>query len=318
MFMTKLQVVGALVIAAATVGVGAGAIRQNGAVPVSRKEAQETRPAPVDNKARSALVEVPSLRGGQILFIATEVADPNQSVRVEDRKLYFQKRVPFIARLVRQGEKIPDGEKIGVRSEGDITVYSIRPKPHELPIDFFEVKQGKDTKLYRRVQKAEELQPNRVIVGLETKWFRNLRPGDAVRRDQLLAVLDTTSAFDEVAIRVKKFNGKEADRIASEKTRDEAQARLRTIERLRRNGVNIAEEEYRQNKLTYERYFHDELSKKAEVQIAELELARNLNALRQHEIRSPSDGVIKTILKHPGEAVKALETILRIEPSEEP
>ena len=142
--------------------------------------------------------------------------------------------------------------------------------------------------------------------------------GFSLRRQRRSGLLDYQLAFDEVAIRVRKFNGKEADRIASEKTRDEAFARLGTIERLRSQGNVIAEEEYRQAKSTYERYLYEEITRKGEVQIAERELAQALTFLRQHEIRSPTDGVVKAILKHTGEGVHALETILRIEPAEDP
>jgi biotin carboxyl carrier protein len=50
--------------------------------------------------------------------------------------------------------------------------------------------------------------------------------------------------------------------------------------------------------------------------LAEAELRQTQTVVQLHEMRSPVRGVIKAILKHPGESVQSLETVLVIQPEE--
>jgi multidrug resistance efflux pump len=63
---------------------------------------------------------------------------------------------------------------------------------------------------------------------------------------------------------------------------------------------------------------HYEWVSKAEaVKQAEVELRQAKTLVEMHEIRSPARGVIKTICKQPGEAVRKLEAVLVIQLSGE-
>ncbi len=76
----------------------------------------------------------------------------------------------------------------------------------------------------------EPVTPGGVRVGLVPRIFRKLEVGEWVKRDQLLAVIDPKLALDELEIKVSKLDSAAADRMASEKTRDEAKKRLEAIE----------------------------------------------------------------------------------------
>jgi hypothetical protein len=52
--------------------------------------------------------------------------------------------------------------------------------------------------------------------------------------------------------------------------------------------------------------------------VAELEWKEAQIALQPYEIRSAARGVIKTIYKHPGEGVKYLDPVFRIELDDSP
>jgi multidrug resistance efflux pump len=151
-----------------------------------------------------------------------------------------------------------------------------------------------------------------LIVITEKREFRKLHVGDAVARDQLLAMINPTVAVDEVAVRVAKLESAEASVAAARQATEEANQRFLTADRLFKTNA-IAEEEWRAARFNRERYAEEEKTKKAERLVADRELNASLTTLRIHEIRSPKRGVVQTIWKKDGEAVRALESVLRIE-----
>jgi multidrug resistance efflux pump len=101
----------------------------------------------------------------------------------------------------------------------------------------------------------------------------------------------------------------------SEKTRDEAKARYEMQLDLYKSKAT-SQEELRGAKLTLDRFAGEVVAKQAAVTVAEAELNQARTVVEMHNIRSPTRGVIKSILKRPGEAVQSLETVFLIQPDE--
>jgi multidrug resistance efflux pump len=66
-----------------------------------------------------------------------------------------------------------------------------------------------------------------------------------------------------------------------------------------------------------ERFTQEERAKRATVTEVQGQLRRAQTQLKMHQICSPADGVIKSIYFRKGEAVKRLETVLEILPSDD-
>ena len=152
-------------------------------------------------------------------------------------------------------------------------------------------------------------------MGNETNKVRPLKVGDHIELNQLLARIDDRLARDEMAIKEKKLAATESDLVISEKTRDEAKARY-DIQVYLYNRKSTSTEEVRAAKLAWDKYLSEVETKKAAIQVAKAELDQARTVVEMHNIRSPVRGVIKSIPKHPGEAVKSLETVFVIQPDE--
>jgi WD40 repeat protein len=164
------------------------------------------------------------------------------------------------------------------------------------------------------VRLGEAIPPDRVInvrTGNEEKKYRRLKEGDAIAAGQLLARLDDRLAHDEWEIKKRKLIQSQADLAAAEKTRDEALERYRTQLKLRPDHAT-SEEEVAGAQLAWYRSYYDAVSKQEAVALAQLELSQAQTVLSMYEIRSTISGIIKTIYKNPGEAVKTYEPIFQI------
>jgi RNA polymerase sigma factor (sigma-70 family) len=159
----------------------------------------------------------------------------------------------------------------------------------------------------------------KVKIGDDVKQYRRLQEGDKVEAGQLLARLDDRLARDEVAIHRAKLKASEADLVISTKTRDEARRRYDTLRKLREMAPAAAsQEETRTAELTWERYDAEVRAKQEQVRVADLEWKQSRLVLELYQIRSAVRGVIRAIYRQPGEGVKYLEPVLKIEPSEGP
>ena len=172
------------------------------------------------------------------------------------------------------------------------------------------------------IKEGEKVPPEQTVtlkIGGEVKEYRRLKKGDKIEEGQLLARLDDDLARADVAIPVAKVAAAKADKMSSEKTRDEAEQRYETQKKLwgyGGRGGNMAAttaEDLRGGLLQYNRYFQETISKEEAIKVAQQELNKARKVLEMYEIRSPSRGVIQAIYKRPGEAVKALETIFLIQ-----
>src|SRR5262249_51516782 len=76
-----------------------------------------------------------------------------------------------------------------------------------------------------------------VQMGETKKRFRRLKEGDHIKENQMVGLVDDTLARADEAIKVAKLSAAEADKIAEEKTRDEAWSRYETQRKLYNNNV---------------------------------------------------------------------------------
>ncbi len=167
---------------------------------------------------------------------------------------------------------------------------------------------------YRLRRVNEALTPGKVRLGLIETTFRKLEVGDRVERGQLLGLVDPRLALDDVEIKVSKLDSADADRMASEKTCDEARKRLDTIQKTIRLAPRaVSEDEVRAAELTEQRYVYEVTAKRQSVKQAECELNTALTILRSHEIRAGISGVVAKIHHDRGAGVKALEPIVQIQ-----
>jgi RNA polymerase sigma factor (sigma-70 family) len=165
------------------------------------------------------------------------------------------------------------------------------------------------------IKEGEKVPPGDIIilkVGGEQTKYRRLREGDVVEEGQLLARLDDDLARDEVLSKKTTVNAAKAEWEASVKTRDEALERYKTLQKLATPPTTVSLEDLRGAKLTYDRYFFEEIGKKEAIAKAEAELRQAQTVLRMHEIRSPDRGVIREIYRNRGEAVRALDPVLQL------
>jgi RNA polymerase sigma factor (sigma-70 family) len=174
------------------------------------------------------------------------------------------------------------------------------------------------------IKEGEQIPADQVVtckVGNETKKWRRLKAGDQVDKGQLLGLLDDRLARDDVAIKEAKLRAAEADRDAALKTKDDRMARYRTQEILFGQGPAgvpaTSKEDLRAALLLAQVKHYEWVSKAEAVKQAEVELRQAKTLVEMHEIRSPARGVIKTICKQPGEAVRKLEAVLVIQLSGE-
>jgi WD40 repeat protein len=157
-----------------------------------------------------------------------------------------------------------------------------------------------------------------VTIGDKTKRFQRLKEGDSVQSDQLLALVDDTLPRADVDIKKAKVESAKAEFKAAEKTRDEALQRYETAKRLylgsnKGSTPAMSQEDYRGALLTYTRYVEEAVSKGEAIKVAEQELKQAEKTLTMYEIKSKVPGVVKSINKHRGEAVKSLEPVLQIQ-----
>ncbi len=143
--------------------------------------------------------------------------------------------------------------------------------------------------------------------------YRRLREGDAVEEGQLLARVDDRLARIDLDVAKSKLEGAMADMNAAGRSKEEAARRYQLD---LKSPAAVPEVTLSTDKLNAERYAEEEKSKAAGVRVAEEQVMAAQAVLEMYEIRSPVRGTVKAILKSRGEAVKSLETVVRIQPKD--
>lgn len=237
------------------------------------------------------LQQVPSMREGKILFLATIARDgkPGETPPGARDGDYFPEEVLQLIVQRTPKDVVPPAEVVTIPSEDN-----------------------KEVRTFSLYKKTDTIEPGKVKLWPHKVMFRKLREGLEVRKGDLLAILDPSLAIDDLWIKVAKLDAADADRVASIKTRDETRERYLTAEKLWAKGA-IPQEEYRAAKLTWDRYIYETVSKEQQVRVSANELRQSNTVLEQHAIRSDISGTVKRVLKKPGESVRNLETVLELQ-----
>jgi WD40 repeat protein len=170
-------------------------------------------------------------------------------------------------------------------------------------------------KAYRRWDKTTSLDPSEVLRVVPFRYlYRKLEVGERVARGQMLGLIRSDLARDDLSIKIAKYRAAETERQAAAKTRDEAENRYKDM--LAANRITshaVSQEDVRAGRLTWERYILEAKAKAEAVVQAERELLGAYTVLQMHEIKASIDGVVRAIYKQRSEAVKNLEPLLRLE-----
>jgi WD40 repeat protein/biotin carboxyl carrier protein len=254
----------------------------DGPATVTVSRAGVNQPLVIANARISAMErqEIPAEKDGKLLFVGTDIK-PNRDIHPDD---VFKLT---ISRLVIEDEKV---------SGSDVILLD-----------------NKSNKKYRLWKGGEDqLTPGKLALDYKETTFYKLEVGDEVQKNQMVALVNPVLALDDLGIRAAKLEASEADRRASEKTRDEAHKRFQQQSLLRQKGAG-SDEEYRSAELFWRRYIDEESGKAALVVQSQRELNAAVTTLKMHEIRSSIPGVIKTIYRNRGEAIKNLEPLLQVQ-----
>ncbi len=255
--------------------------------------------------------DVPSQHDGTILFIGTDApADPKNPGRE-----LTPMRVAFLTILIEKDDPAvdPSHEKewLYLIDRPDSSQFKEAVSRAELAER--QKKAQADKKpgpqalegVYRRWHDGDPLQAGKVVVAFDEKRFHELKEGDWVEPDELLALVNPTVQVNDVADKVAKLDQAEQEYQEAIKTKGEAERRAKESERLfKLNTGVISLDAYYADVLNAERYAYEEKAKDSARAVAVQEVSASLTSLKLHEVRATIPGVIKTIYKHPGEAVK--------------
>jgi hypothetical protein len=271
----------------------------------------EKRPAPANDEDKPAsLVEVrPATTGPQPLVIQDARL---MCMEMQDVPAEHDGKLLFLGTEIRPGEEVPKDKLL----EYDVSILVV-------PVSTWTDVDPKDritnpanpNQLYRRVRPTDELAPGTTCIIHQKLQFRKLDIGDRVKAGQMLGIINPDLALADLAIKQSKVEGAEAERRTSYAMCEESKRRLALLDGLRsKAGVRaVTEEDYGIARVTVERYFQEEVSKRAAGRQAARELSAALTTLNMHIIRASIDGVIKAVYKRRGEATKNLDPVLQIQ-----
>jgi multidrug resistance efflux pump len=153
--------------------------------------------------------------------------------------------------------------------------------------------------------------------GTSVRRYRRVKLGDTVEAGQIYGQLDDRLARSDVLLKQAKLAGAEAEARAAVKTREEAERRVKAMERsMGTVPGSVSKDDYEGAKLTCKRYLEEEIGRKAAVNVCQAELERSKTLLKSYELHSPARGVVRELPKSNGEAVHAGDPVLRISVSQ--
>jgi multidrug efflux pump subunit AcrA (membrane-fusion protein) len=214
------------------------------------------------------------------------------------------------------------------RERGDVaksleTVLTIEAAPAERRVErtgkvraVRSVRDGVLAFIGTEIQKGERAAPELVVTvgtGANAKRYRRLQVGDTVEPGQLLALLDDRLARFDIVSKESQVRAGEADLRVATKTKEESDRRLQSMEEsMRRVPGSVAKDDYESARLTSRLYHEQEISRGSNVTVREAELDHAKAVLATYEVRSYSRGVVRELLKVPGEAVRVGEPVLEL------
>jgi multidrug efflux pump subunit AcrA (membrane-fusion protein) len=165
------------------------------------------------------------------------------------------------------------------------------------------------------IQKGEKVPAERIVpvkVGDRVVKYRRLEEGDVVEEGQLLGRLDDRLARNEWAMQKQKVLIRQAEWRAAQSLSKMYEDDVKRLDELIKAKA-ASTTEYAVAKRQQEKYAQEAIAKKEMVKLAELEANQALLILELYEIRSPVRGVIRTVYRQPGEAVKAFDPVVLVE-----
>jgi multidrug efflux pump subunit AcrA (membrane-fusion protein) len=168
------------------------------------------------------------------------------------------------------------------------------------------------------IRKDEKIAAERVVavkIGEEARKYRRLVDGDMVEVGQLLVQLDDRLAGHKVAIRRQQARSRDTEYRAAKALADVYQGEVDRLDKIvQTSGKDtVSQAEYATARSQAARSKLDAAAKKEAVEVAVLEMQQAELIRDLYQVRSPVRGVIRTILKNRGEAVRRWETVLIIE-----
>jgi WD40 repeat protein len=229
--------------------------------------------------------EVPSQRDGQLLYLATEPKPGEEKDIPKDRLVEVLETYAYAT--VDGKDQLPPGTPTAAWNG----------------------------KVYRRLLDTDTIEPSdlttRVVILRQLRRLKLLHEGDEVKTGDLLGMVDPAIAVDDYLSKATAVEAARADRDASEKTREEAKQRYLTMDRLYNlSQKNVSLEDLRGAKLTWDKYYYEEIGKREAIKKAFAELNAALTILKLHEIRAKINGVVKSVNKQRGEAVKGGDQVV--------
>ena len=143
----------------------------------------------------------------------------------------------------------------------------------------------------------------------DKKIFRRLIPGDFVKRDQVVALLDDEQAFLEFSAAQTKWDVAKISAAAYEVTVE----KLKQIVTQTKAGVEkgiVPLQELYNSEATLARYNAEMADRKGAVDVAASDMKKGRNIWDKHTLRSLFDGQVQQVIKHEGDGAKAAEPIM--------
>jgi WD40 repeat protein len=229
-------------------------------------------------------------------------------MNVEQQEVPAEKegKVLFVGTDVKKGEDIPARRLVTPEPWfGFLLLRAEASEPGAFPYPA-----GSDT-YYRPWHHRDMPEPNRYLVAGEFRRVRKLQVGDWVKAGDLVAMVDPTVAYSEMVVAHADLDGARAKWMAAvkaKKTTGERWENYRSV-----GGTAFSKDDYLKAKMEAENAVEEEKVQAAAIRSAMAKLSKAATTLLLHEVRATSSGVIKTIYKQPGEAVKPLDAILLIQ-----
>jgi multidrug resistance efflux pump len=206
----------------------------------------------------------------------------------------------------------------GTPTADEPRAHNIPAQPADPPADVVDITVVRDGWLLvlgTEIKEGDKVRDGDIIVAEvdgKRRQFRRLKVGDKVDDGQFIGQINDELARTELRNKEIKCHAADADRLASEKTRDEATTRLDVLRQiLAKQPGAVSPEELRGAELNVIRFTQEEIVKRASVRLAELDIGAAERIVALHQIRAVR-GEIATILVRPSSTVKAGDTVVRI------
>jgi WD40 repeat protein len=246
----------------------------------------------------------------------TAPAHEEQAPRVELGNVLYIVKGPALAPIVDRADPTIDQLQIQPIVVSDC---------HLVPIDKQDAASAKDGILLIIGRKVDQEPPDGSPLPIVSIWqegkkheyaYERLKEGAFVEYDQVVALIDPTTALNEVANKLAKIEFAKAEYKAAIAMAKEAQARLDRLDDLKRRDPRVVSaEEYSAAVLTRDKHAFEEVSKKEQVNVQIIEWHNAVAEYHKYEIRCtmPGKSIVKQLYKNRGDGVKNLEPVMQLQ-----